>query len=74
MIGHSLPEYIFIRSCIFGLRLVAPLSITYVAASWYSGQWVWSGPLKYYVLLEAAFYLFVYIPRHRYMQKVASHS
>jgi hypothetical protein len=72
MIGHSVPEYIFIRFSIACLRLVAPLSIAYVAASWYRGQWIYSALLGYYATLEAVFYLFVYLPRTYYMQQVCN--
>ena len=71
MIGRSYPEYIFIRICIFGLRLIAPLSIAYVVASWYSGNWLFHTYLGYYALLEAAFYLCVYLPRSWHLQKVS---
>ncbi|KAL6300228.1 hypothetical protein BKA93DRAFT_740959 [Sparassis latifolia] len=70
MIGDSLPEYIFIQLSIFFLRLVAPLSILYTLASWYSGQLLFPPWLGYYSLTEAAFYLFVYLPRNVYLQKV----
>ena len=71
MIGHSLPELVFIRICIFGLRLIAPLSIAYVVASWWRGAWIVSRWLGYYAVVEAVFYLFVYVPRSRHLQKVS---
>ncbi|KAI0743297.1 hypothetical protein BC629DRAFT_217644 [Irpex lacteus] len=73
MIGHSLPEYIFIRTSIFALRLIAPLSITYLCASWYSDSWVYSPWLGYYALVEATFYLGVYLPRSYLLQQPATH-
>ncbi|EKM52202.1 uncharacterized protein PHACADRAFT_148672 [Phanerochaete carnosa HHB-10118-sp] len=73
MIGHSIPEYIFIRLCIVCLRLVAPLSIAYVAASCYTGRWVYSYWLSNYACTEAFFYLFVYVPRGYWLQKTAKH-
>lgn len=73
MIGHSLPEYIFIRTSIFALRLIAPLSIAYLCASWYSGSWVYSRWLGYYAVVEATFYLGVYLPRSYLLQQVSLH-
>ncbi|KAH9952035.1 Alpha/Beta hydrolase protein [Amylocystis lapponica] len=73
MIGRSLPEYIFIRTCICGLRLVAPASIGYVLASLHAGKFLFSPWLGAYALTEAAFYLLVYLPRGRYLQKKAIH-
>ena len=72
MIGHSLPEYVFIRLSILGLRLIAPLSIAYVAISWYLHRWIYSKWLGYYALVESIFYLCVYLPRSRLMQQVSS--
>ena len=72
MIGQSLPEYIFIRCCIFCLRLIAPLSIAYVAASHYTGDWIYSRWLGYYAYIEALFYVLVYLPRSYWLQKVSS--
>lgn len=74
MIGHSLPEYIFIRISIWGLRLIAPLSIIHVALSWYQGFWLISPWIGYYALVEAAFFLLVYLPRSIHLQKVSSPS
>ena len=71
MIGHSIPEYIFIRICIAGLRLVAPLSILYVVTSLYVGRWLFTRWLGYYAVVEALFYLLVYLPRDRYLQRVS---
>ncbi len=71
MIGRSYPEYILIRTCIFGFRLIAPLSIAYVVASWYSGKWLLHAYLGYYASLEAIFYLCVYLPRSWLLQEVS---
>ncbi|KAI0351556.1 alpha/beta-hydrolase [Trametes cingulata] len=57
MIGDSLPEYVFIRLSILGLRLIAPLSILYVGYSWYHHQFLYSKWLGAYAVAEAAFYL-----------------
>lgn len=76
MIGHSAAEYVFIRISIFGLRAIAPLSISYVAfylAKWYQGDRLESPALTalaVYTALEAGFYLFVYLPRSKRLQKV----
>lgn len=71
MLGRSYPEYILIRTCIFGFRLIAPLSIAYVVASWYSGKWLLHAYLGYYASLEAIFYLCVYLPRSWLLQEVS---
>lgn len=71
MIGRSYPEYILIRTCILGFRLIAPLSIAYVAASWYSGKWLLHAYLGYYTSLEAIFYVCVYLPRSWLLQEVS---
>ncbi|KAM5536343.1 hypothetical protein V8D89_009995 [Ganoderma adspersum] len=73
MIGRSLAEYVFIRLSILGLRLIAPLSITYLATSWYHGRPLFSTGLAIYAAAEASFYLLVVIPRRRVLQKAATH-
>ena len=70
MIGRSLGEYVFIRLAILGLRLITPLSITYLAASWYYGCALLSPWLVTYTALETFFYLLVVTPRRRVLQKV----
>ena len=70
MIGQTWPEYVFIRLSIFGLRLVAPLSIVYLAASWSVGTFFWSPLFGVYALIEALFYLLVYLPRQYRFQRV----
>lgn len=70
MIGHSSLEYIFIRISIFGVRLVTPLSVAYVAYSTYLQQIPKPLPLFYYAAIEAGFYFLVYLPRSFYLQKV----
>lgn len=70
MIGRSLAEYVFIRLSILGLRLIAPLSITYLATSWYYGGTLFSTGLAIYAVAEASFYVLVVIPRRRVLQKV----
>ncbi|KAI0245885.1 hypothetical protein BJV78DRAFT_1259315 [Lactifluus subvellereus] len=73
MIRHSWPEYVFIRVAILALRLVAPLSIIYLAASYYAGTFLWSPIFGVYTLIEAAFFFFVYLPRRSYMQRDTKH-
>ena len=71
MIGNSWPEYVIIRISIIGLRLIAPLSIIYLAASYNAAAFLWSPFLGAYALVEAAFYLFVYLPRSFHLQQVS---
>ncbi|KAH9931897.1 uncharacterized protein B0H18DRAFT_988515, partial [Fomitopsis serialis] len=73
MIGNSVPEYIFIRTSIAGLRLIAPLSFVYIFASWREGRFLYSPWLGAYALVEVCFYLFVYLPRSFLLQKAATH-
>lgn len=70
MIGNSWLDYVLIRISILALRLIAPLSIIYLAASYYTSTFLWSPLLGAYALVEAAFYLFVYLPRSFYLQQV----
>ncbi|KAH7921054.1 hypothetical protein BV22DRAFT_756505 [Leucogyrophana mollusca] len=75
MIGKTIPEYIFIRFSILGLRLIAPASLIYLGYELYLHNFRLSMTswLDVYALLEAFFYVCVYIPRHRYLQKAAVH-
>ncbi|KAI0658762.1 hypothetical protein C8Q70DRAFT_916607 [Cubamyces menziesii] len=70
MIGDSFPEYVFIRFSVLCLRSIAPLSIFYIILSWYQHRLLYSWWLGLYATAEAAFYLFVYLPRSRLLQKV----
>lgn len=70
MIGTSKPEYIFIRVCIVALQAIAPLSLGYLALSLYYGRFLLEKWLGWYTVVEAAFYLFAYLPRQRRMQEV----
>ena len=70
MIGQSWPEYVFIRLSISALRLVAPLSTIYLAASWSAGTFLWSPLLGVYALIETPFFLLVYLPRRFRLQRV----
>ncbi|KAJ4466072.1 hypothetical protein C8R41DRAFT_76995 [Lentinula lateritia] len=67
MLGQSLREYIFILCSISLLRLVAPLSFLYLSLCLYTKSitpWLFT-----LALLEASFYLFIYIPRKNVLQK-----
>lgn len=74
MLGSSIPEYIFIRLCILALRLITPLSIFYVSFSLAEHPTSAGGRfLLTWSIIEAAFWLFVYIPRKRALQTSAQH-
>jgi hypothetical protein len=75
MIGTSIWDYIFIRSCIFFLHWIAPLSILYcltnslVHPSPIYVSWI----LEAWATFETAFYFLVYLPRRFYLQAAATH-
>jgi hypothetical protein len=69
MINRSI-DYILIRTTIFGFRLIAPASHLYLAASFHRQKFLISPWLGLYALAEAAFYLFIYLPRNHQLQKV----
>lgn len=75
MIGTSLWDYVFIRSCIFFLHSIAPLSILYsivilfIRPTSYRIPWY----LEAWTLAETAFFTFVYLPRNYYLQHAATH-
>ena len=72
MIGTSLPEYVFIRTSIALLRLVAPLSFIYVAyllAARPVAASRWQYFLGWYTVMEVLFYILVYLPRRHLLQK-----
>ena len=71
MIGDNWPAYVFIRIAILAFRLIAPLSITYLAASYRAGSFLWSPFVGVYAIVEAVFFLFVYVPRSFYLQEVS---
>lgn len=74
MVGTSVWDYVFIRTSIFLLHLVAPLSVVCSL-----GGWLVRLPfhiprvLELWLALEAAFYLLVYLPRQAYLQTAATH-
>ena len=72
MTGHSWPDYVFIQIAILSLRLIAPLSIIYLAVSYHTSAFLWTPFLGVYAVIEAAFFLFVYLPRSFYLQQVSS--
>jgi hypothetical protein len=74
MIGTSIYDYIFIRSCILVLHWIAPFSILYCLSSLiYPASFHVSWVLQAWTTLETAFYLLVYYPRKIYLQRAASH-
>ena len=74
MVGTSVWDYIFIRTCILCLHLVAPLSILYSLASPFVRlSFHIPRALKAWLALEAVFYLVVYLPRKAYLQTAAVH-
>lgn len=70
MIGNSILDYVLIRTCIAGFRLVAPLGALHAVASIYLGHAVISKYLLYYTLLETFFFFGVYLPRKWSLQTV----
>ncbi|KZP03120.1 hypothetical protein FIBSPDRAFT_905261, partial [Athelia psychrophila] len=73
MIGKTLRDYVEIHLAIAGFRLVAPLSLAFLALSLAQRRVPVSPWLAAYAALEAAFYLLVYLPRHYRLQKPAAH-
>ncbi|RMJ13501.1 hypothetical protein CDV36_006850 [Fusarium kuroshium] len=74
MAGTSLWDYIFIRTCIFLLHLVAPLSVVYSLASLLVRlPFQLPRELRAWLALEALFYLAVYLPLKEYLQRAAKH-
>lgn len=87
LIGNSLPEYIFIRIVILGLRIIAPLSITYtllrilavaISDAKYNTSHAFDRyrlplALEIYLFLEAAFFFVVYLPLRTWLQYAATH-
>ncbi|PPQ91361.1 hypothetical protein CVT25_004128 [Psilocybe cyanescens] len=77
MIKNSLFDFIIIRISITALRLIAPVSILYAPCGFLN---LLGLPRTYNVLLtlyttaEAAFYLFVYLPRRRKLQAPPVHT
>jgi pimeloyl-ACP methyl ester carboxylesterase len=74
MIGTSLPEYLFIRASIWGLRAITPLSIFYCSFCIADPPVSRAGKaLLGYCAIETGFWLLVYLPRKRSLQAAAVH-
>jgi hypothetical protein len=74
MAGTSLWDYIFIRASIFLLHLIAPLSIAYSLVSLLARlPFQFPRVLQAWLVLEAIFYLAVYLPLKAYLQRAAKH-
>ena len=71
MIGTTLVDLVLIMIAITFLRLVAPLSLIYLAAEYQRGTLNFASPLTLYALLEFAFFALVYLPRKSLLQKVS---
>ncbi|KAJ4490422.1 hypothetical protein J3R30DRAFT_3277708 [Lentinula aciculospora] len=76
MLGSTIHEYAFIRACITLLRLVAPASLIYLSSCIYTKSFTLNSATPSWIfaiaLFEASFYVFVYRPRKKTLQKVCS--
>lgn len=76
MINNSLPTYLFIRTSIFALRAITPLSILYIIARPFIfpiGGYLRLLPLDIYAAAETAFFIFAYLPLKALSQRPAVH-
>src|SRR5436305_14559932 len=74
MIGNSVPERIFIHTCIFLLRCVAPLSGVYtVAIHCFPLAFRLPCPLEIWAIAETLWYFAFYLYREIYLQRPAVH-
>ena len=78
LVGNSLPEYIFTRLAVWGLRFVAPASIAYSALIFLQPghgllQTPRLAPVHIWMFGEAAFFLGVYLPTKAYLQRATTH-
>ncbi|CAI6331698.1 unnamed protein product [Periconia digitata] len=74
MIDHGIPQYIFIRLCIFALRLITPLSIFFCSLSIADPpRHGFTKFLLAWSIIETAFWLLVFLPRKRALQAAANH-
>ncbi|KAH7200779.1 hypothetical protein BKA60DRAFT_658606 [Fusarium oxysporum] len=74
MAGTSLWDYIFIRASIFLLHLIAPLSVAYSLVNLLARlPFQFPRVLQAWLGLEALFYLAVYLPLNKYLQRAAKH-
>ena len=71
MLSHSPVNYCFIRVFVFCFRSIAPLSLLYCALLATDLPPAYRLPFLFelYVAAEAAFYLFVFIPRRHVLQR-----
>ncbi|KAJ3516163.1 hypothetical protein NLJ89_g1291 [Agrocybe chaxingu] len=65
-------NYVFLRTAITALRLVAPASLGYLAACAMKPALLY-WPIACFAVAEASFYLFVYLPRRSRLQAPPSH-
>ncbi|KAI1802999.1 hypothetical protein F4811DRAFT_362188 [Daldinia bambusicola] len=81
MIGTSIPEYIFIRICIFIVQYTTPLCITCLALLAAAYSWslttVLSHPLGivllFYCIVDVLYAILIYIPHNRRSREEARH-
>lgn len=74
MLAHTIPRYIFIQLCIYGLRAILPLSIFYASFSIAEPPTTAVGRLILtWSIVETAFWLLVFLPRKRVLQNSAEH-
>ncbi|KAF8191601.1 hypothetical protein K438DRAFT_1907036 [Mycena galopus ATCC 62051] len=71
MIGQTVPEYFLIRTCIAGIRLVAPVSFTYLFGCAVTGRILVSPLLLAAAVCEASFYV-VFLLRCRRFNKTTT--
>ncbi|KAF3346057.1 hypothetical protein VdG2_05782 [Verticillium dahliae VDG2] len=74
MLGASVWDYLFIRTCIALLYMVAPLSLLYsIAGALIQLPFRIPRMLELWLASEAAFYLFIYLPLYAYLQTPATY-
>ncbi|RPB02856.1 hypothetical protein L873DRAFT_1672183 [Choiromyces venosus 120613-1] len=75
MLNRTLPELIFIRTCIAALQSIPLLSTIYTLSRWtiLPGRFRLPLALSGYLFAEALFFTAVYIPRKLLLQKPAQH-
>ncbi len=75
MIGTSIWDYIFIRSCIFVLHSIAPLCIFFTIVGFLAQPPPFHVPqvVEVWTTLETLFYLLVFLPLNSYLQRAATH-
>ncbi|KAF4630681.1 hypothetical protein G7Y89_g7452 [Cudoniella acicularis] len=78
MIGTSKSEYYFIQLCIVGLHYLAPLALLYcflniILYGFKAATYRVPLVIESIAVAEAAFFLFVYVPYRRYLQREAVH-